>query len=194
MLEMLPTTAIAAGMSWASGLRLYMALFAAGWFGYMGWVDLPPALEVLESPSVLYATGLMTMVEFLADKVPGVDTAWDTIHTFIRIPAGAILAAASFADIDPVWTTVAALVGGTFAAGAHATKAGSRAVINTSPEPVTNWAASFTEDATVAGGLLAAFFYPLLLFPFLVVFFILAIWLVPKLWRGLRSIFRRASG
>ena len=157
----------------------------------MGWLDLPASLEVLASPWVIAITGFMTVVEFLADKVPGVDSVWDAIHTFIRIPAGAVLAAAALGDIDPVWTAVAAILGGSVAAGAHATKAGSRALINTSPEPVSNWAASFTEDATVAGGLMAAFFYPWLLFPFLAVFFLLAIWLIPKLWRGLRSILTR---
>lgn len=193
MVDILSTAATAAGMSWASGLRLYMALFTAGWLGFMGWVELPPALQVLESPWVLVATGLLTLVEFLADKIPGVDTAWDAVHTFIRIPAGALLAAASFADIDPVWTTIAALIGGSFAAGAHAAKAGGRALINTSPEPVSNWTASFTEDATVAGGLWATFFFPLLLIPFLVIFFVLVIWLVPRFWRGLRTILRRAK-
>lgn len=191
MIDALPAGALAAGMSWASGLRLYMALFTAGWFGYMGWIDLPASLQVLQSPYVLSVTGMLTMVEFLADKVPGVDSAWDAIHTFIRIPAGAILAAAAFGDINPVWTTIAAILGGTVAAGAHATKAGSRALINTSPEPVSNWTASFTEDATVAGGLMAAFFFPWLLFPFLAIFFLLAIWLLPKVWRSLRSIFHR---
>lgn len=191
MIDALPVGALAAGMSWASGLRLYMALFTAGWFGYMGWIDLPASLQVLQSPYVLSVTGMLTLVEFLADKVPGVDSAWDAIHTFIRIPAGAVLAAASFGDINPVWTTVAAILGGTVAAGAHATKAGSRALINTSPEPVSNWTASVTEDATVAGGLMAAFFFPWLLFPFLAIFFLLAIWLLPKVWRSLRSIFKR---
>lgn len=191
MLDALPAGALAAGMSWASGLRLYMALFTAGWFGYMGWLDLPTSLEVLQSPYVLGVTGMLTLVEFFADKVPGVDSVWDAIHTFIRIPAGAILAAAALGDINPVWTTIAAILGGTVAAGAHATKAGSRALINTSPEPVSNWTASFTEDATVAGGLTAAFFFPWLFFPFLAIFFILALWLLPKMWRSLRSIFRR---
>lgn len=191
MIDALPAGALAAGMSWASGLRLYMALFTAGWFGHMGWLELPASLEVLQSPYVLGVTGMLTLVEFLADKVPGVDTVWDAIHTFIRIPAGAILAAAAFGDINPVWTTIAAILGGTVAAGAHATKAGTRALINTSPEPVSNWTASFTEDATVAGGLTAAFFFPWLFFPFLAIFFLLAIWLLPKMWRSLRSIFRR---
>jgi ABC-type multidrug transport system permease subunit len=115
------------------------------------------------------------------------------MQTFIRIPAGAILGAAAIGQMDPAWTTIAALLGGTIAAGAHFTKAGSRALINTSPEPFSNWAASFSEEAAVMGGLWAAFFHPWLLFVFLAAFFILALWLLPKLWRGLRWLFRKLS-
>lgn len=191
--ETLSTAAMAAGLSWASGLRLYMALFVAGWLGRLGWIDLPPSLAPLESSWVLAVTGLLMLAEFLADKIPGFDSAWDAIHTFIRIPAGAILAAASFGQMDPAWTTAAAIAGGTFAAGAHATKAGSRALVNLSPEPFSNWTASFSEDAIVAGGLWAAFFHPLALFGLLILFFGVALWLLPKLWRGVRSLFRKAA-
>jgi uncharacterized membrane protein len=193
MTETLSAAALAGGLSWASGIRLYMALFIAGWFSRSGWIVLPDALQVLESPWVLGVTGMLTLVEFLADKVPGVDSAWDAIQTFIRIPAGAILGAAALGQMDPAWTTVAALLGGTIAAGAHFTKAGSRALINTSPEPFSNWTASFSEDAAVVGGLWAAFFYPWVLFAFLVVFFLLSLWLLPKLWRGLQWLFRKLS-
>jgi uncharacterized membrane protein len=194
MTETLPAAALAGGLSWASGLRLYMTLFIAGWFGRMGWIALPPSLHVLESPWVIGITGVLMVIEFLADKVPGVDSVWDAIHTFIRIPAGAILAAAAMgSNMDPTWTAVAGIIGGTFAAGAHATKAGSRALINTSPEPFTNWTASVSEDATVLAGLWAAFYHPWVLVVFLVVFFLIAIWLLPKLWRGLRWLFNRLS-
>ncbi|MDP5008943.1 MAG: DUF4126 domain-containing protein, partial [Glaciimonas sp.] len=182
----LSTAAMAAGLSWASGIRLYMALFVAGLFGRMEWVALPQSLEVLQSPWVLGVTGILTAVEFLADKIPGLDSIWDAIQTFIRIPAGAVLGAAAMGQMDPAWTAGAAILGGTFAAGAHATKAGSRAMINTSPEPLSNWTASVSEDATVLGALWAAFFHPYILFGFLIVFFVFAIWLLPKLWRGLR--------
>ena len=138
MSETLSAAALAGGLSWASGIRLYMALFMAGWFGRNGWIDLPSTLQILESPWVMGVTGLLLLVEFLADKVPGLDSLWDAIQTFIRIPAGAVLGAAALGDMDPAWTTLAALLGGTFAAGAHATKAGSRALINTSPEPFSN--------------------------------------------------------
>lgn len=190
-MEALSAAAMAGGMSWASGLRLYMTLFIAGWFGQMGWIELPQSLQVLASPWVVATTGILTAIEFLADKVPGVDSVWDALHTFIRIPAGALLGAAALGEMDPALTAVAAILGGTFAAGAHATKAGSRALINTSPEPFSNWAASFSEDAAVAGGLLAAFYYPWVLFVFLAIFFIMAIWLLPKLWRGLQWLFNR---
>lgn len=193
MAETLSAAALAGGLSWASGLRLYMTLFIAGWFGRNGWIDLPPALEVLESTWVLGVTGMLCVIEFLADKVPGVDSMWDAVQTFIRIPAGALLAAAALGQMDPVWTTIAGILGGTFAAGAHATKAGSRALINTSPEPFSNWAASLSEDATVVAGLWAAFFHPWVLFVFLAIFFLFALWLMPKLWRGLRWVFRRLS-
>lgn len=186
MVESLSAAALAAGMSWASGLRLYMTLFIAGLFGRSGWVDLPDTLAVLESPLVMTVTGGLMVIEFLADKVPGLDSAWDAVQTFIRIPAGAVLGAAALGEMDPSMTAVAAILGGSFAAGAHATKAGSRALINTSPEPFSNWAASFTEDVAVMGGLWAAFFHPWLLLAFLAVFFVVALWLLPKIWRGLR--------
>lgn len=192
-MDMLSTAALASGMSWASGLRLYMTLFIAGWFGYMGYIDLPPALRVLSSPWVMTVTGLLTLVEFLADKVPGVDSVWDAVHTFIRIPAGALVGAAALGQMDPAWTAIAAILGGTFAAGAHATKAGSRALINSSPEPFSNWTASATEDVAVAGSLWAAFFHPWILFTLLALFLVFAIWLLPKLWRGLRWLTKRLT-
>ncbi|HJV88538.1 MAG TPA: DUF4126 domain-containing protein [Noviherbaspirillum sp.] len=193
MPETISAAALAGGLSWASGIRLYMTLFIAGLFAHLGWIELPPALQVLQSPWVMAVTGALLVVEFLADKVPGVDSAWDAIHTVIRVPAGAVLGAAALGQMGPEWTTIAAILGGTFAAGAHLTKAGSRALINTSPEPFSNWAASFTEDAAVLGGLWAAFFHPWVLFVFLIAFFIVAAWLLPKLWRGLRWLFRRLS-
>jgi uncharacterized membrane protein len=191
MADTLSAAALAGGLSWASGVRLYMALFIAGWFGRMGWIVLPETLRALESPWVLAVTGSLLVVEFLADKVPGVDSVWDAIQTFIRIPAGAILGAAAMGQMDPALTTIAGILGGTIAAGAHFTKAGSRALINTSPEPFSNWTASFSEEAAVIGGLWAAFFHPWILFALLAIFFIAALWLLPKLWRGLHWLFRK---
>lgn len=193
MVETLSATALAGGLSWASGLRLYMTLFMAGALARAGWLELPSALQVLASPWVLGVTGLLLVVEFLADKIPGVDSAWDAIQTFIRIPAGAIVSVAALGQMDPAWTTIAALLGGTLAASAHFTKAGSRALINTSPEPFSNWAASFSEEAVVATGLWAAFFHPWLWFVLLALFLVLTVWLLPKLWRGMRWLFRKFS-
>jgi hypothetical protein len=193
MAEPISAAALAGGLSWASGIRLYMTLFIAGWFGRAGWIDLPSSLQILQAPWVMAITGALLLVEFLADKVPGVDSAWDAIQTFIRIPAGAVLAASAMGHASPELAAVAGILGGAFAAGAHATKAGSRALINTSPEPFSNWAASFSEDFAVLGGLWAAFFHPWLLFALLLLFFLLALWLLPKLWRGLRWLFHRLS-
>ncbi|CAG2132034.1 hypothetical protein D3C87_1196670 [compost metagenome] len=191
---MLETAALAAGMSWASGLRLYLAVLAAGVLARLGWLDLPTGLQVLSSWWVIGVAGVLALAEFIADKVPGFDTAWDGIQTFIRIPAGAILAAAAFGELDPQWMVAAGLVGGTLAGAAHATKAGTRALINVSPEPFSNWAASFTEDVGTMGGLLLAFFLPVVFLILLGVFLILAIWLIPKLWRGVRRLHASLRG
>jgi hypothetical protein len=127
-------------------------------------------------------------LEFFADKVPGVDTVWDAVHTFIRIPAGAVLAAAAVASADPGLAVAAGLLGGVIAAGTHLTKAGSRALINTSPEPVSNWAASLGEDAISVLGLYAALKYPILFLVLLVLFIGLAVWLLPRIWRGVKRL------
>ena len=191
MADPISAAALAGGLSWASGIRLYMTLFVAGLFARAGWVQLPPALDVLQAPWVMAITGILLLVEFLADKVPGVDSAWDAVQTFIRIPAGAVLGAAALGQMDPQWTAVAGILGGTFAAGAHMTKAGSRALINTSPEPFSNWVASFSEELAVLGGLWTAFYHPWVMLALLILFFLASLWLLPKLWRGLRWLFGR---
>src|SRR5438876_5152622 len=128
--------AVAAALGWASGLRLYAVVFLTGMAGALGWVDLPSGLKVLQHPAMLGASGLMLFVEFFADKIPGVDTLWDLVHTLVRIPAGAALAASVFGADQPTWAMVAALLGGTLAATSHVAKATTRAAINTSPQPV----------------------------------------------------------
>ena len=153
--------ALAAAVGWASGIRLYAVLFVVGGLGYLHWIELPGGLAALAHPWVLAASGFMFCVEFFADKMPGVDTLWDTVHTFIRIPAGAALAASVFGDSSAAATLAAAILGGSLAAGSHFAKAGSRAVINTSPEPFSNWAASFGEELAVGTVLWLAFAYPL---------------------------------
>ena len=157
----LPDIAVAAALAWGSGLRAYAVIFALGLAGALGWIELPTHLRLLEHPLVLGASGLMTAVEFFADKLPWLDSVWDAVHSFIRIPAGAALAAMVFGDGSAAaMPVVAAILGGAVAAGTHFTKAGSRAAINASPEPFSNWAASLIEDALVPAGLWLAFVYP----------------------------------
>ncbi len=182
---------MAAGLSWASGLRLYAVLFIVGVLGKMGFIALPEHLQILSHNVVLVASGLMLAMEFFADKIPVIDSVWDSIHTFIRIPAGALLAAGTVANIGPEWAFIAALLGGTLASGSHFTKAGSRALINTSPEPFSNWAASFGEDFMVVGGLWAALFAPVVFLIGLALFLLLMVWILPKIWRGVRLVLKQ---
>ena len=186
--------ALAAAVGWASGLRLYAVLFIVGGVGYLGVVDLPAGLHVLAHPLVLAASGFMCCVEFFADKIPGVDSAWDVVQTFIRIPAGAALAASVFGDSSAAWMLAAAILGGTLAAGSHAAKAGGRALINTSPEPFSNWTASFGEELAVGTVLWLAFAHPMVALVVIALFVAGMIWLLPKLWRALRAIVNRVAG
>jgi Domain of unknown function (DUF4126) len=182
-LDTLQLIALAATLGWASGIRLYAVLFIVGGLGYLGWFELPEHLRILAHPLVLGASGFMVVVEFFADKIPGVDTVWDLAHTLVRIPAGAALAASVFGDSPPAWTLAAAIIGGTLAAGSHFTKAGARMAINTSPEPFSNWAASFGEDLLVGVLLYLALAHPVALLLVLALLVALTIWLLPKLWR-----------
>ncbi|MBX9903898.1 MAG: DUF4126 domain-containing protein [Burkholderiales bacterium] len=182
------TLALITGLGWTSGLRFYAVLFFLGLLHRGGVYTLPGQLDMLAHPWVLGISGLLFVTEFFADKIPGVDTLWDAVHTFIRIPGGALLAAAAVAGGDPGLGLAAGLLGGTVAAGAHFTKAGSRALINTSPEPFSNWTASFTEDALSLGALWMALQYPALFLGLLALFVLIALWLLPKLWRGLRRV------
>ena len=166
--------ALSMGAAWASGINLYAAVFMLGYMGTTGHMVLPTELQVLSDPLVMTAAAVMYCVEFFADKVPCVDTGWDTLHTFIRIPAGALLAAGALGGLDVglgdgVQTAIALLVGGTVAAGSHFTKAGSRAAINTSPEPVSNSVASVAEDVAVFGALYTVAFHPVVFFVLLAV-------------------------
>ncbi|MEW8228723.1 MAG: DUF4126 domain-containing protein [Candidatus Thiodiazotropha endolucinida] len=192
-METIDTLALTLGAGWAAGINLYAAVLVLGYLGMTGHVTLPPGLEVLSDPLVMGIAGIMYFIEFFADKTPGVDSGWDALHTFVRIPAGALLAAgaASGFEVNQAAELAAALVGGTMAAGSHFTKAGTRLMINTSPEPVTNWTASIAEDLAVIGGLWAALNYPLAFIILLVLFVALVIWLLPKIWRALKSLFRR---
>jgi len=186
--------ALAAALGIASGLRLYAVLFIVGAAGYLGWVDLPSGLSTLAHPLVLAASGFMCFVEFFADKIPLVDSLWDVVHTLIRIPAGAALAASVFGDSSSAMMLAAAILGGTLAAGSHFTKAGSRAVINTSPEPFTNVGASLVEDVAVGGLLWLAIAHPLAAGIAVLVLIALMVWLLPKALRAARRIAARLAG
>ena len=147
-------------LAWLAGVRVYLTVFGLGIAGLLGWADLPEALEICQSPWVLATSGALALVEFGADKIPGVDSGWDLLHTVLRIPVGAFLASAALAgsDGDMSWGWAAAGAGAAFAS--HALKSGTRALINTSPEPVSNWTASATEDAATLGALALVFAHP----------------------------------
>lgn len=184
-METLQVLSIALGAAWASGINLYAVIVLIGGAGLFGVVDLPGELDVLSNPLVLTAAIVLYAIEFVADKVPGIDTLWDTVHTFIRIPAGALLAAGAVTDVAEPYQVVAALLTGALVAGgSHASKAGTRAVINTSPEPFSNWGASLGEDILVVLGLSLAIFKPVLFFIFFIVLLLVGAWLLPKIWRA----------
>lgn len=180
--------ALSMGVAWASGINLYAAVFMLGYLGSTGNITLPPDLVVVTDPLVMTAAGLMYCVEFFADKTPGVDTAWDTIHTFIRIPLGAVLAMSAVGDTTPAVELAAFLVGGSLTAATHATKTGGRAIINTSPEPISNWTTSLGEDLMVIAGIWAALVHPWVFVVFLVAFIMLMAWLLPRIWRVLKKL------
>lgn len=179
--------ALAAAVAWGAGLRLYAVVLGLGLLGWFGALELPESLQVLSHPLVLVISGLLTLAEFIGDKIPWIDSLSDSIHTFIRIPAGAALAAAFFGDSGAALQASAALLGGTFAAGSHIAKSGSRALINTSPEPLSNIVASFGEEGLLVGGLWLALFYPLTFLVALAIFMLATLWMLRRLWRWLRQ-------
>jgi hypothetical protein len=183
--------ALAAALGWASGLRLYAVLFLTGLAGSLGWVPLPAGLKLLQEPALLYASGGLLAVEFLADKVPWVDSLWDTLHTFIRIPAGAALAWSVFGGDQASWAAAAALLGGTLAATSHVAKATTRAAANTSPEPFSNIALSLAGDAFVPGMLWLAWTHPLWFFVALALTLVASSIVTVMLFRFLRGLTRR---
>lgn len=193
-MESLSQIALAAGLAWASGFRLYAAVFVVGLLGRFGYLDLPQHLAVLEHDWVLAASGVMLFGEFLADKVPAFDSLWDALHTFVRIPAGAFLAWGAMGDAGPAAQVAAALLGGAVTSGTHLFKSGGRAAINTSPEPFSNWGASLGEDGLVLGGLYLAIAHPLVFLVLLVAFLVLVAWLLPKIWRFVGRVLRRLRG
>ena len=191
--QVISTIALTMGAAWASGINLYATIAVLGILGATGNVTLPEQLLVLQTPLVIACASLMYLVEFFADKTPGVDTGWDTIHTFIRIPAGVILAAGLVGDVSPALVVAAGIMGGAVSATSHMVKAGSRVLINTSPEPFTNWTASIVEDVVVVGGIFTALHYPLVFIVLFIGFIVLAIWLLPKIWRALKFLFAKLT-
>ncbi len=183
--------ALAAALGWASGMRLYLVVFLTGLAGALGWVELPPGLRVLQQPLLLGASGLMVAAEFLADKIPGVDSLWDLVHTLLRVPAGALLAAGVFGGDQASWALIAALLGGTLAATAHVAKASTRAAVNTSPEPFSNVALSLAGDASVPVLLWLAVAHPWLALGALLLALVLAGLLIWRLAGFLRRLLGR---
>ena len=184
----LPELTIALALAWGAGLRAYAVVFAVGLAGAAGWVELPGHLEVLQHPVVIVASGFMALVEFGADKMPWLDSIWDAVHSFVRIPAGAALAAMAFGDSTSAVMVAAGILGGSLAAAMHVTKAGARATLNLSPEPFSNLAASLSEDALGPVGLWLAFVQPMVFLVLLALLLVGAACLVRVLWQGLRRL------
>jgi len=191
--EIASIIALTMGAAWAAGINLYAAILVLGILGNTGNINLPPDLHILMDPLVLWAAGIMYAIEFFADKVPGVDSGWDALHTFIRIPAGALMAAGAVGDINPAVAVAAAILGGGIAAGTHAAKAGTRVIINASPEPFSNIAASLLEDIAVVFGLWTALQHPWFFIILIVVFLIFLAWVLPKIWRAIKTVFSRIA-
>ncbi|MBA8882627.1 DUF4126 domain-containing protein [Dokdonella fugitiva] len=193
-MDALSQLALAGGLAWASGIRLYVTILVVGLLGRLGYLHLPEQLLVLQHTWVLAAAAIMAVGEFLADKIPAFDSFWDALHTFIRIPAGAFLAWGAMGDATPAAQLAAGLIGGLVTSGTHLAKSGGRAAINTSPEPFTNWTASAGEDGLVLGGLWLAIAHPIAFLVALVLFLALVAWLLPKLFRFVQRMLRRLLG
>jgi hypothetical protein len=191
VLKHIPEIAMTAAMAWGAGLRLYLVVFVVGLAGYLGYVPLPESMKIISHPAVMGASGFMAFIEFFADKIPYLDSVWDSIHTFLRIPAGAALAAGMMGGNGDAVSMVAAILGGTLAAGTHFGKAGTRAVVNTSPEPFSNVATSLAEEGMLLGGLGLAMTSPWLFLGLLLVFIIAIVVLLGVFIRAIRKLMRR---
>lgn len=186
-MNLISTIAIAMGAGWVSGINLYAAVATLGLLGRFADLRLPGELDVLTSWWIIGIAGALYTIEFFADKIPYLDSAWDAIHTFIRIPAGAVLAATAFGEFDRSVQVVAFLLGGGLALSAHGTKASTRAAVNLSPEPVSNIVLSLAEDVIAIGSILLSIFLPVVFIVLLVVFLGVSIYMVPRTVRVLRA-------
>lgn len=185
--------ALAAALGWAAGIRLYLVVFLTGLAGFMGFIPLPSGLSVLQHPAMLMGSGFMVFVEFFADKIPGLDSLWDVVHTVIRVPAGAALAGGVFGADSATMGMVAALLGGTLAATSHAAKTTTRAAVNTSPEPFSNIIVSFAEEGLVMFMLWLATNHPVIFGITLLIVLVLSVLLIIVLWKFLRAVLRKIS-
>lgn len=190
-MDWLATLGTAMGAAWLSGINLYATVVTLGVLQRFQLVKLPGGLDMLGEWWVIGLAGGLYLIEFIADKIPAVDTVWDAIHTFIRVPAGAILAASAFAEFDPAVKFVAMIVGGGVALSSHGTKAATRVAANTSPEPVSNIALSLGEDALTFGSAILMAFHPIVILVVVLVFLIIAAWVTPKIYRALKRLFAR---
>ena len=190
--DWITTLGTAMGSAWLSGINLYATVVTLGILERFHLVRLPGGLTMLGEWWVIALAGILYAIEFFADKVPAIDTAWDAIHTFIRVPAGAILAASAFADFDPAVRIAALIMGGGIALSSHGTKAATRVAANTSPEPISNITLSLGEDALTFGSAILMAFYPVAILIVVVIFLILALWLLPKIFRAIRRLLIRA--
>lgn len=188
-MEWFSTLSLALGSAWTSGINLYATVTVLGLLQKFGATKLPGGLDVLDNWWIIGVAGGLYVVEFFADKIPYVDSVWDVVHTFIRVPAGAIVAYAATNQLDASITIPAALVGGTLAFASHGTKAAARIGANFSPEPVSNWALSFVEDGIVLIGTVLAVFAPMIIMSILVIFVLIFIWFFPKVFRAIRRLF-----
>ncbi|HEY1252966.1 MAG TPA: DUF4126 domain-containing protein [Thermoanaerobaculia bacterium] len=188
--DLLGQIGLAAGAALTSGFRLYGTLAALGFFHRIGVLHLPPSAEVLSKTPILVLTTALFVVEFLADKIPVVDTIWDAVHTFVRVPAAALLGFAALSDVAEPWRTGAALLCGTIALSAHGLKAGTRLALNASPEPLTNWAASFSEDAFFAFCVWLILFHPAIALGAALAVLLAGAILIHWIIRGIRALFR----
>lgn len=188
-MEWFSTLTLALGSAWTSGINLYATVSVLGLLQKFGGVRLPGGLEVLDNWAIIGVAGGLYIVEFFADKIPYVDSVWDVIHTFIRVPAGAIVAWAAVSDMSPAIVIPATLIGGGLAFSSHGTKATARIAANLSPEPVSNWVLSLVEDAIAIGGALLAVFAPFVIAIVLVIFVIFFLWFFPKIFRAIRRLF-----